>query len=305
MDQRRSWIAFVVLGAIWGSSFLFIKIALADLGPLTLVACRLLAGLLFLLPLGIHHQSEIPRDISSWLGLAFLGLVGVLLPFTLISWGEQVVSSGMASLLNATTPLFAILIADVWLKDTSVTGGKLGGLALGFVGIVILVGDSLTGTVEPELLPHQLAVVGASAAYAISNAFTRRKLMHLTPLVLAFGQLLWADLFAWIGAMMLEPEVTTILPRLLEPQHGRTLFAVLWLGVLGSGVAYLLFYYLVKSWGATRAALVTYVLPLIGVVLGTLALQEPFTWRLLVGGGLVVGGVGLVNRRPRRPHADS
>ena len=292
MDQRRPWAVFVLLSLIWGSSFLFIKIALDDLPPLTLVGFRLLFGVAFLLPLTLAQRQHLPRGGRTWLQLAFIGLTGTAMPFALITWGEQTIDSGLASVLNGTVPLFSIIIADLWLRDGPITAGRVAGLVGGFVGVIILVGGGLSAGAGNL---SQLAVVAAAGCYATSTAFIRRWLGHLKALPMALAQLLVATVLVWLMVALVER------PAILAPATlftGRSLFAVAWLGVMGSGLAYVLFYYLVGVWGSTRSTLVTYAIPVVGVALGMLVLDEPLTWRLLAGGALVVGGIGLVNLRP-------
>jgi drug/metabolite transporter (DMT)-like permease len=300
VNQRRPWAAFLLLSAIWGSSFLFIKVAVEDLSPLLLVGSRLLFGLCILLPLVLLQTKRLPRDLRTWAGLLFVGVLGTAIPFTLISWGEQHVPSGLASILNATTPLFSILIADLWLRDTPVTPGKIGGLIGGFAGVIVLMWDSLGNNTH---LGRQLAVVAAAVCYAVSNAFVRKRLHHLSPLVLAFGQLLSAGVVIWAAAILVERPPILSHQGLSGVFTGRSLFAVAWLGVLGSGVAYLLYFYLMLAWGATRSLLVTYLIPVVGVLLGATVLGEPLSWRLLAGGALIAGGIVLINWRGRAPAA--
>ncbi len=284
----KEWGAFGLLGLIWGSSFLWIKIGVAEIGPFMLVALRLLFGLLGMLVVVAVTRQPFPRDRRTLLGFVFMGLVNTAIPFTLISWGQTRIDSSLASILNGAVPLFTIVIAHFWLQDEKITRGRLAGLAVGFVGVVVLVSDDLQwGQLFAGERLGQLAVVGAAVCYATAITFSRRYLRNQPPIVQSLMVLLVADLALWLVTPFVEPLGLPALPL--------TWLAVVWLGLLGSCLAYLLFFYLINAWGPTRASLVTYVFPVIGLILGILFLGEVADWRLLVGSALVVGGVLAVN----------
>lgn len=298
MSHHRPLIAFLLLGFVWGSSYVFIKIAVADLSPLTLVGLRLTLGLLLVAPVLAWRRIPLPREGRTWLDLAFAGLVGTALPFTLISWGEQRIDSGLASLLTSTTPLFAVLLADLWQRDQPVTPGTIAGLVGGFLGILLLVGkDVLEGAVFNGLA-GQMATIVAAGCYAISSTFVRKRLRHLSPLMVSFGQLLFAGLFAWVGVVTLERPWTAGSLGSISGLGGGVLFSVIWLGLLGSGLAYLLYNTILQEWGATRATMVTYLIPVVGLLLGVLILDEALSWRLVAGGALTISGTVLVSVKP-------
>lgn len=294
MNRYRPWATFLLLSSIWGSSFLFIKVAVQEIGPLLLVGFRLFFGLLLLLPLVLVQRKRLPRDPRTWGDLVFIAVVGVAVPFTLISWGSERIDSGLTAILNGTAPLFSILVADLWLRDNPVTAGKVAGLLAGFAGVVTLMSGNLGSGSSGVRIQ---AVVVASACYAISNAYVRKRLMHLEPLTVAVGQLLIAEVVVWTAAGLSGNLSTLSAPGLFRAFTGRSLFAVAWLGVMGTGVAFPLYFALIRTWGATRAILVTYLVPVIAVLLGVLVLGEQLSWRLLVGGGLVMSSIGLVNWR--------
>lgn len=297
--KLKEWGAFALLGLIWGSSFLWIKIAVQDTGPFTLVAFRLLFGLLGLLVIVAVQRPAIPRDPKVLLAFLFMGVFNTALPFTLISWGETRIDSGLASILNGTVPLFTIIIAHFWLHDEKITAPRIGGLVVGFVGVVILVSrDFGPNALEGNIL-GQLAVIAASISYATAITFSRRHLRGQSPVVQSMMVLLIADAIMWLAI----PAVQGVAPELDFPNRlpvqPLAWFAIAWLGVLGSCLAYLLFFYLINSWGPTRASLVTYVFPIIGLILGIIFLNEHADWRLVVGSLLVVGGIGVVNFMPQ------
>jgi len=290
--RLKEWGAFWLLGLIWGSSFLWIKIAVDEIGPFTLVAFRLLFGLMGLLIVMRVTRQAFPRDRRTILAFVFMGVFNTALPFTLISWGETKIDSSLASILNGSVPLFTIIIAHFWLHDEKITLPRIAGLIVGFVGVVVLVSrDFGPQGIHGDVL-GQIAVLAASASYAIAVTFSRRYLRGKPPVIQATMVLLIADSILWIAAPIVEsPFRAPVLPI--------TWLALAWLGVLGSCTAYLLYFYLINAWGPTRATLVTYVFPVIGLILGILFLNETADWRLLLGSILVVGGIGVVNLRPR------
>lgn len=225
------------------------------------------------------------------MALCLLGLTNTALPFVLITWGQQSIDSAMASILNSTVPLFTLVIAHFALKDERITWERALGLILGLFGVRVLVGNELNLNDLNGQLLGQAAVLGAAFFYAVSAVFARKVLRDVHFIAQAAVPLVTADIFIWLAAARLETP-------LQWPQLGLTWVALLWLGLLGSCLAYLLYYYLLASIGATRSTMVTYLFPVIGVVLGVLFLQEQLDWRLLAGGGLVLSGIVIVNRVP-------
>ena len=293
--KLKQWGAFVLLGLIWGSSFLWIKIAVAETGPFMLVTFRLLFGLAGLLGFMVWRRQAWPRDRRVLLAFLFMGLFNTALPFTLITWGETLIDSSLASILNGTVPLFTIVIAHFWLQDEKITLPRLAGLFVGFLGMVVLVSrdlgpDALRGNVW-----GQVAVIAASVSYATAIVFSRKNLRGQPPVLQATMVLLFASGMMAIATPLAEQPLNL-------PETGLSWFAIAWLGLLGSCAAYLLFFYLINAWGPTRASLVTYIFPIIGLLLGIVFLNEPADWHLLLGSALIVGGIVVVNikLRPRR-----
>ena len=290
--KPREWGLFVTLGLIWGSSFLWIKIAVAEIGPFALVSWRLLFGLAGLALVVLVRRPEFPRDRRLLGALALLGITNTALPFVLISWGEVTIDSAVASILNGTVPLFAMIIAHFSLHDDRMTVPRVVGLVTGFVGVVVL----MARDIGPQGILHgvvgQVAVLVAALLYAGSSVFARRTLRGVSPTVQAFLPLISAEAFVWGGALLTES------PRLV-PQQGSTWLALAWLGILGSCVAYLLYFNLLQSVGPTRATVVTYVFPVVGVILGVLFLKETVDAHLVGGALLIVAGIAAVNWNPR------
>jgi drug/metabolite transporter (DMT)-like permease len=296
--KLREWGAFTLLGLIWGTSFLWIKLAVADIGPFMLAAWRLLFGLAGLLVvMRLQHQS-LPRERNVLLAFVFIGIVNTAMPFVLIPWGERLIDSGLASILNGTVPLFTIVIAHFWLHDEKITMPRIAGLVVGFTGVVVLVSRDI----RPEGLHGdvwgQIAVLAASVCYATAITFSRRYVRGQPPVVQSFTTLLVADALIWLAVPLAEPQ------PLHWPSLPLTWIALIWLGLLGSCVAYLLFFGLINAWGPTRASLVTYVFPVVGLILGVTINHEPIDWQLVVGSLLIVGGIGVVNLRLGTPAAE-
>lgn len=285
--------AFILLGLLWGSSFLWIKLALeGGLGAANLVAYRMTLGavgmLLFMRVIG----QSLPRHPRALGSLAVLGLINAALPIFLISWGEQLVDSGTAAVLNSLTPIFSLVIAGVVLGIEPVTAVRVVGLLLGLGGAVVLASRELGLRGDPGVLLGVAAVTLAAVSYAAGASYATRRVRGMHRYVVAGGSLVFAALYGWIGALVLEapqvPPAATIIP-------------VLWLGLLGSFVAYLCFFLLIERLGATLTTMVTYVFPVVGVALGVVVLREPLDVRLVIGTALVVVGIVVVSLRYHAP----
>lgn len=293
--RSKEWVAFVGLGLIWGSSFLWIKVALDEMAPLMLVGWRVLFGLAGLAAVVAWRRSTFPRERRLWFWMALLGITNTLLPFALISWGEQHIDSAVAAILNGTVPLFTMVIAHLFLKDDRMTLPRIIGLILGFVGVVVLMGHDLDLSQPAGSVLGQAAVLLAAMLYAGSAVLARRTLHGIDPLVQALVPVLSATSAAWFLAAMIEGVELPTLPI--------TWFALAWLGLLGSCVAYLLYFFLLHSVGPTRTTLVTYIFPVVGLVLGVAFLNESLDLGLAIGALLIIAGIAIVNLRPRPTRA--
>lgn len=291
--KLKHWIVFILLGAIWSASFLWIKIALAEVGPLTLVAYRVAFGLLTGIAVALILRVPLPRDWKTWRVFAILGISNVAVPFFLITWGEKSIDSAVAAILNATVPLFTLLIAHIFLRDDRITVPKLAGLLMGFAGIVVLMSQDLLHTQSGNSLPGQLAVIAASASYAASYVYARRNTVEVAGEIR--GALTLVSATAVMGLIAPVAESPLKIPAM-----PLTWIGLLWLGVLGTGLALIMQYYLVHEIGPTRATLVTYIFPLGGVLLGVLFLNEQFTWQLAAGAVLIISSIAVVNWKPKQ-----
>jgi drug/metabolite transporter (DMT)-like permease len=291
----KHWIIFILLGAIWSSSFMWIKIAVQEIGPMMLVAFRALFGLLFCLVVIFIQRVGWPRTFKSWFPLLLLGLTNIAIPFFLISWGEQSIDSAVASVLDATVPLFTILIAHYVLDDDKITSPKMIGLLIGFAGVIVLMSKDIFNASTNSLL-GQAAVILASVFYAVNSVYIRKKTEDMPGIVRSTGPLLSASVIMWLGTFLFESPVEM-------PQLGITWVALLWLGILGSGLAFTMAFYLIHEIGPTRTTMVTYLFPLGGVALGVTFLNEPLTWQLITGAVLIVLSLVVANWEPKKQEA--
>ena len=285
--SSRDWAKFLILAFIWGSSFMWIKIAVSDVSPFVLVAFRVFFAVLGILAIILITRGKFPLQ-KRWIGVfAFLGFFNVTFPFVLISWSEQYITSGMASILNSTVTLFTFLFASFFIPEERMTWLKVLGVALGFAGVVVISLDDIGGG-----LGHmQLGVIAsllASACYGAANVFGRLKTRGLEPNAQAFGQLTAAFIFIIPAALIFDPDLTL-------PNLPITWFALVLLGLLNTAVATWMFYSLLNSIGSTRTSLVAYFIPLVGVILGILFMGEIITLNLLIGAAMIIGGVLWVN----------
>ncbi|MEA2610819.1 MAG: hypothetical protein QOG32_545 [Chloroflexota bacterium] len=286
--NRLDWLIFFGLGFMWGSSYLFIKLAVDDFGTFTLVALRLTVGALLLWSVvRIAHQ-PLPRERRVYGHLLVMAIINITIPFLLITWAEQSVESSLAAILTSPVPLFAIVLSSLFLADEPMRVNGLAGLVVGFVGVVIVTSRGLTAA--GSSLTGEIALLGAAFSYACGAVYSRRNVRGLAPMIPATFQVTFAAILTGTLALLFEH------PWTARPD-GQAIFSILWLGIFGSGLAYLFVFRLFAHWGATRTTLVAYLLPPVGIVLGFLVLQEPVDARLILGTGLIIAGVGLVNSR--------
>ncbi len=286
-----SWLILITLGAIWGASYLFIKVGGAEIPPFTFVEGRTLIAALALLVAMRWRGETLPRTRREWLPLVAMGIFNGVIPYTAITWGELYISSGLAAILTATMPLFTILLAHWFTRDEKLTALKIAGILVGFVGVVVLFLDELTRGLRIEFW-GQLAVVIAAASYALATIIARKFLNGVSHLVASTGQLASAALW------MLPLSLAFDRPLALRPSL-TAIGSLAILALLGTAFAYILYYWLIEHTGATRTSLVTYLIPITGVLWGALLLNEPLRLDALIGLALIIAGVGLVHRSPQ------
>jgi drug/metabolite transporter (DMT)-like permease len=288
---------FAILGAIWGCSFLFIKLGLQSFTPVQVAFGRLAIGALTLMVLARLTGTPLPRRRETWRHLAVAALLFCSIPFTLFAWGETQVSSILAGLINACTPLTTLVVVLAAFPEEQPTRERVAGLAIGFTGVLVVIGvwEGLGGG---ELLGI-LACVGAICCYGMAFPYTRRHLARSGegPLGLAMGQVTVAALFL-VPVVLLE---AVLGGGVTLPIAASTVVGMLALGGLGSGVAYVLNTRIIMVAGGTIASSVTYVTPLFAIAAGFLLLGEPLSWHQPAGGAIVLLGVAVSQGRIRVP----
>jgi drug/metabolite transporter (DMT)-like permease len=289
----RPWLvpaAFILLGLIWGSSFLWIKIGVEEMDPATLVAYRISLGALAMLIYARVTGEKLPRTLRELLPMAALGMIATALPFFLITWGEQYIDSGTAAVLNSLTPIFSLILAGTILHTESVTFVRILGLVTGFAGAALLASREFALRGDPLALFGVAAVTVAAISYA-GGASVSKAMVHGTPRnVVAAGNLTFGAMYIWIFALLSGANPAF-------PSQADSIIALLWLGLLGSFLAFVLLYFLIAHLDATIASMVTYLFPVVGVTLGVIFLDELLDARLAIGTGLVVVGIVVVSLR--------
>ena len=285
----------LTLAFLWGSSFLFIEVALDEIEPTTMMALRLFFGATALVPI-LMAQRGARRAIAdlraAGRALWVLGIVNAALPFTLIAWGQQYIDSGIAAIANASLPIFVLLLAIRFRPSERATGLRLAGLVAGFIGVGVLTGGEFDGSWSG--VAGTLAVVTASFLYATGALYAQSHVDRTDSIVLATGS-------AITGTIVLLPLALVQLPSELPSWETWASVAVLGFGGMAAGQ--LLYYVVIDRYGSARASLVTYLLPVIALVLGALVLDEPVEVTALIGLILILSGVafgsGLVAARRR------
>lgn len=282
----REWALLVTLSLLWGGSFFFVEVAIDALPPLTIVVLRVgiaalaLWGVVFALRLGF------PASLKTWLAFLIMGGLNNVIPFSLIAWGQIHISSGLASIYNATMPIFTVLIAGALLADERITPQKMFGVFAGFVGVVVLIGPSALGGVGADVLA-QIAVLGAAVSYGFATVFGRRfKRMALDPIVVAAGQVSGSTLILLPLVFIIDKPHTLAFPSLA------VVFSLLGLAVLSTALAYMIYFRVLSTAGATNLSLVTFLIPPSAILLGVLFLDE----KLLLAhiAGMLFIALGLI-----------
>jgi drug/metabolite transporter (DMT)-like permease len=278
---RRQVAMLVALSAIWGASFMFIKVGVRELDPITLVAARVSLGALSLAPVLLLTLGRAGlRQVRAAAGpIAVIGLMNSAIPFWSLSWAETRIDSGLAAVIQASAPLFTAMLALRFSRSERVTGPRLLGLLVGFAGVVLLVGARPSGEVLAAI-----AVVFSALCYSIAALYAARRVPHVSPLVTSFGALTVASLATLpLGVARMPSSVP----------DWKVIGSVLALGIGGTGLAYVLYYGLIAGAGASRSILVTYLVPAIALGYGALLLGEEVTAVAVAGLALVLGGVAL------------
>ncbi|HWK50904.1 MAG TPA: EamA family transporter [Steroidobacter sp.] len=272
----------LLLGAVWGSSFLFMRIAAKDFGAFALVEMRLVLGALILLPFLLRVKDQIKP--SHWLRFLGIGIINSAAPFVLFAWAAQRAPAGVVAISNATVVMFTSIVAFLLFGEKISKRSALG-LLLGFIGVAVLASGKTSGS---SVLPAALAGVFASLLYGFGGNFTKRYLHDLPPSAVAAGTVMCA-------AIVVAPLAFSTWPS--APVPALSWLSAVMLGVLCTGLAYFLYYRLLYRIGAPRTSTVTYLVPLFGVIWAWVFLSEPLTLSMAVAGALILGGVALSQQR--------
>jgi drug/metabolite transporter (DMT)-like permease len=277
----RQLLELVVLAALWGASFLFMRIGAPEMGPVGLIAIRTLVAGLFLLPFLFFYNSHrgVRRHVPA---IALVGVIGSAMPFALIAYATLTVTAGYASILNATTPMFGALVAWIWLGDRLRPSGIIG-LLVGFAGVFVLV----WGKGEMPSLQLGTAVAAALTAtllYALAATTTKRYLAEVHPLTLATLSQLFAAASLLPLALLAVPE---------QMPSAKAWWSVVLLGIASTGIAYVIYFRLISQVGPTKTLTVTFLIPVFGLFWGWLFLEEAIGWSMVAGCLLILLGVGL------------
>jgi drug/metabolite transporter (DMT)-like permease len=280
-------LVWLALSMIWGSTWLFIKLGLRDLPPFTFVGFRFLLASAILAAIIWVRRLPLPRDRRDWLFIAWTGFLNVTINYALVFWGEQYIASGLAALLNATLPFFGIILAHYYVPNERITPVKIGGVLLGIAGVGLIFSNQLSLQGALAFLASAGIVVGAFAA-AYANVLIKVRGKHIEPIILSAGQMLSGfPPLLLIGATLEgNPFKLAWTPLAIS--------ALLYLTIIGSCLAFILYYWLLKKIPVTKALLLLLVMPLVAVTLGKIINGEELTWRILVGGACIISGIGAI-----------
>lgn len=286
--KLKNFLLLVLLAALWGPSFLFIKVAVEDIPPMTLVLGRVAIGAVVLLFFLRLQGSKLPKWGPVWRHIAVVGLIHNAIPFVLFSWGEQYIDSALAAILNGTVPFFTIMLAHFFAENDRITPVKIVGLIIGFAGMILLAlpsfGDGVEGTSWGVL-----AITAASFLYGVAIVYTRNNLRGLQPLAAPTGQMIMATLYLLPLALLFDRPFSIPMPSLAA------VGSMLALGVLGTAAAFTVYYKLLERADASYVSMTTYMIPVFGVILGAIVLNEAITPERVFGCGLILLGVMVVN----------
>lgn len=281
--SATDWLLLLLLSVLWGGSFFFAKIAVMELPPLTVALARTgIAAVILCIVIGMSGVRW-PRDTTMLRAFVVMGLLNNVIPFSLIFWGQTHIDSGLAAILNATTPLFTVIVAHVATRDDTLTPLRMMGVVAGFLGVTLMVGPDLLREIGANVAA-QLACLGAALSYAVASVYGRR-FREQSPLVVAGGQLTASSLILLPFVALLDRPWEIAMP------HAATIGAVLALAIFSTALAYLIFFRILAAAGATSISLVTFLIPVSAILLGATFLGEALALRHFAGMAAI--GIGL------------
>ncbi|MFN3273784.1 MAG: DMT family transporter [Paracoccus sp. (in: a-proteobacteria)] len=290
----HEWIMLLALSVLWGGSFFFNSIALREIPVLTVVLSRVALAALILLAILRLRGERMPRDRRIWAAFLGMGVLNNAIPFSLIVWGQQHVASGVASILNAATPLFTVILAHLLTRDERMTGGKLAGVLTGFAGVAVMIGADALRDLGVHVVA-QVICLAAAVSYACAGIYGRRfRAMGLGPMSTATGQVIASSLILLPMVMVLDRPWSLPAPGL------PVILALIGLAAMSTALAYVLYFRILATAGATNLLLVTFLVPVSAILLGTLFLGEVLHPRHLAGMALIGAGLAAIDGRPWR-----
>ncbi len=285
----RAWAELALLALIWGGSFLSIRVALDEIGPLTVVAHRVGWAALILWAYVAVRRLSVPRDLRVWGAFLVMGLLNNVIPFSLMAWGQLHVETGLTSILNAATAVFGVVAAAIFFTDEHLSARKAVGVLLGFGGVVTAIGIENLATFNLQSLA-QLAIIGGTVSYALAVVWARKTLSGLPPQLAVAGMLTGSSLIMIPAAWMIEGPISLN----LAPQ---TYGAIAYFAIFATALAYLLYYRVLAMAGSGNLSLVTLLIPPVAIVLGAVVLGEALPVRAYAGFALLAVGLSILNGR--------
>ncbi|WP_240200277.1 MULTISPECIES: DMT family transporter [Paracoccus] len=282
----------LVLAFVWGGSFFFNSIALRELPVFTVVVSRVTLAAIILFTILRLRGERMPRDRRVWGAFFAMGLLNNVIPFSLIVWGQQHIASGVASILNASTPLFTVILAHILTNDERMTGGKLAGVLIGFIGVAVMIGVGALNDLGVHVTAQFMCLAGA-VSYAFAGIYGRRfRAMGISPLSTATGQVIASSLIMLPVVMVLDR------PWTLAAPSPAGIAAVIGVAAISTALAYVLYFRILATAGATNLLLVTFLIPVSAILLGTLFLGEVLLPRHFAGMALIGAGLAASDGRP-------
>jgi drug/metabolite transporter (DMT)-like permease len=284
----KEWSLIAILSILWGGSFFFVGVAVKEMPPLTIVLCRVALASIILLVIVYLKGDKMPSSPGLWGAFIIMGALNNLIPFSLIVWGQTHIESGLASILNATTPIFSVVLAHFLTREERLTTNRITGVTIGWIGVAMLIGiESLRGF-GIEVM-GQLAVVGATFSYACAAIYGRR-FKGINPLIVATGMLCGSTIMMTPLALVIEQ------PWNLSPGI-TTLMALFGLAAVSTSLAYIIYFQVLATAGPTNLLLVTFLIPVSAILLGVVVLAERLAWNAFAGMGLIFIGLIAIDGR--------
>jgi drug/metabolite transporter (DMT)-like permease len=285
--MNHALIVWLILSVIWGTTWIFIKLGLRDLPPFTFAGIRFLVAASILWLIVLWRRQAVPRSNSDWLMIAWTGFIAFAVNYGLIFWGEQYITSGLAAVLQSTIPAFGLVIAHYHLPEERITMRKMAGVVLGMAGTAVIFYDQMTveGT---DALWGSMALFTSSGCVAYSNVLVKARCRHIETAALAAGQMTFG-----LVPLLLVGTVWEGNPFRLQ-WTTQALVSILYLALIGSAVAFFLYYWLVKRIDVTKTMLIALVTPVIALLIGMIILSEDVTWRIVLGGAAILAGISLI-----------